>query len=289
MKKIFVVFGLVLSTMAIAQQQEQYSLYMMNNYLINPAVGGSEEFVDLKMGYRTQWVGLDSRGGAPNTMFVSGHAAVGKKTSRFEEVKQLPYHGLGAVLSSDNIGVWNVTNIKASYAYHLPVSKDLILSFGTFIGAQQYKYDASKAEFFYTNDKNEYVPDNAFSNNVTKWIPDMTLGIWAYSKNYYVGISSFQLFGNKVDFTSQNDNQSTDLKSDPQGRLARHYWITGGYRFPIGQNWHLIPSFVAKYVAPAAPQFDLNTKLRYQDLYWLGVSYRNLDAMVGLVGVTIKR
>ena len=214
MKKIFVVFGLVLSTMCIAQQQEQYSLYMMNNYLVNPAEGGSEEFIDLKMGYRTQWVGLDSRGGAPNTMFVSGHAAVGKKTSRFEEVKQLAFHGVGGLVSSDNIGVWNVLSAKASYAYHLPVTRKLTVPLGTFLGIQQYKYDATKAKFDYFG-----AQDPAFSTSVSKIVPDMSLGIWAYSSKYYVGISSFQLFANKLDFTSTSDQSLNGLATQGQSNL----------------------------------------------------------------------
>lgn len=290
MKK-FLLFILVAAGLsAYAQQQEQYSLYMMNNYLVNPAVGGTEEFIDLKLGYRTQWVGLE---GAPSTGFVSGHAAVGKKTSRFDEVKQLPYHGVGGIVQTDQIGVWNTLDVKASYSYHLPVSKKLIISFGAFVGFKQLKYDAGEAEFEYDPNSGQGVnQDAAFANEATRYSPDATLGIWAYSDNYYFGISSFQLFGNTVSFEDYDgalSNNPNINAQDAQAKLARHYWFTGGYRFALGVNYHLVPSFVMKVVNAAPPQFDINTKLRYQDKFWIGVSYRNLDAIVGLAGVTIKK
>jgi hypothetical protein len=35
-----------------AQQLAQYSQYMNNNYILNPAVAGTEDFIDLKFSYR---------------------------------------------------------------------------------------------------------------------------------------------------------------------------------------------------------------------------------------------
>lgn len=49
-----------------------------------------------------------------------------------------------------------------------------------------------------------------------------------------------------------------------------------------------MPSFVVKGVTPAPIQFDINSKLRYKDFAWVGVSYRNRDAVIALAGVTIK-
>jgi type IX secretion system PorP/SprF family membrane protein len=51
----------------------------------------------------------------------------------------------------------------------------------------------------------------------------------------------------------------------------------------------LIPSFVGKMVQNAPITFDINAKLRYNQIAWLGVSYRRDDAVVGLVGVTAKK
>ena len=289
MKKLLVLLvGIFIVVSASAQQQEQYSMYMMNNFMVNPAEGGTEEFIDLKLGYRTQWVGLDNndlygnRGGAPKTTFISGHAPLGKKTSRFEDVDPLPHHGVGGMIAQDNIGLWSIMNAKVSYSYHLPVSHDLMISFGTFIGIQQYKYDGASAEYDFFGGA-----DPTFGGAQSKILPDASLGIWAYSSKYYFGISSFQLLGNKMDLSTSAQSLS-QVGTTSSGSLARHFWVTGGYKIDLSENYFLVPSFVVKYVAPSVPQLDLNAKFKYQDKAWVGVSYRNTDAIVGLVGVTYK-
>lgn len=283
MKKLaLILVGSIIVASGFAQQQEQYSMYMMNNFLVNPAEGGTEEFIDLKLGYRAQWLGVDNndlygnRGGNPNTIFMSGHAPIGKKSSRFDDVDPLPHHGVGALVAKDGIGLWDVLNVKASYSYHLPLTHDLMISFGAFAGVKQYKYDGGAAE---------YAPDflgqtdPSFGAAQTKLLPDMSLGIWAYSSTYYFGVSSFQLLGNSVDLSSDGVTN---------GSLARHFWLTGGYKVGLTEKYFLVPSFVVKYAAPAAPQVDINAKFRYEDKAWVGISYRNMDAIVGLVGVTYK-
>lgn len=287
-KLVAIVIGMFLVGSAVAQQQEQYSMYMMNNFMVNPAEGGTEEFIDLKLGMRTQWVGIDNndlygnRDGAPKTVFLSGHAPLGKKTSRFEDVDPLPHHGVGGMIASDNIGLWSIMNVKASYSYHLPVTHDLMVSFGTFVGIQQYKYDGANAEYDFFGDV-----DPAFGGSQSKLMPDMSLGIWAYSSKYYFGISSFQLLGNKMDLTTTTQSLN-QVGTTGDGSLARHFWVTGGYKIDLSEHYFLVPSFVVKYVAPSTPQVDLNAKFKYEDKAWVGVSYRNTDAVVALVGVTYK-
>ena len=46
---------------AIAQQAAQYTQYMVNPYLMNPALSSVEDMIDIKTGYRTQWVGFQTK------------------------------------------------------------------------------------------------------------------------------------------------------------------------------------------------------------------------------------
>ncbi len=50
---------------SFAQQRPHYTQYILNNYIINPAVAGIENYTDIKISHRLQWVGLD---GAPVTI-----------------------------------------------------------------------------------------------------------------------------------------------------------------------------------------------------------------------------
>lgn len=284
MKKIFIKLALLIAPVALfAQQQEHFSMYMENNYLVNPAEGGTEDFIDLKMGYRTQWVDFDQQtGGQPQNVYVSGHAPIGKHETKAEGVKQLPFHGLGGAIINDRIGVFNVINAKIGYSYHLPVSKKLIMSLGAFGGVKQFGLDRGKVQL--GSDKT--IDDDPFAGRIkTSLTPDVSLGIWGYSENYYFGVASFQLIENKINI------QDAANSASPDGLLKMHHWLTAGYKLNIDSAAHffIVPSFVVKYVQSAPVTFDLNAKLRYENKYWLGVSYRQQDAIVGIVGVTVKK
>ncbi len=43
---------------ASAQQQPYYTQYILNNFILNPALAGIENYWDFKVSYRNQWVGL---------------------------------------------------------------------------------------------------------------------------------------------------------------------------------------------------------------------------------------
>jgi len=49
----------VLFQFANAQQRPHYTQYIMNNYIINPAVAGIENLKKLKLNHPPQWVFLD--------------------------------------------------------------------------------------------------------------------------------------------------------------------------------------------------------------------------------------
>src|SRR5947208_12010029 len=51
-----------------AQQRPYYTQYILNNYIINPAIAGIENYWDVKVSHRHQWVGLE---GAPVTTYLT--------------------------------------------------------------------------------------------------------------------------------------------------------------------------------------------------------------------------
>src|SRR5436190_254408 len=76
MKRLLLSIFVFLITLqfAIAQQKPQYTQYVLNNLLINPATTGIENYIDLKAGYRSQWTGLQ---GAPVTSYITGSVPFG--------------------------------------------------------------------------------------------------------------------------------------------------------------------------------------------------------------------
>src|SRR5881396_3541479 len=80
MKKILLIItsSVVLST-SFAQQRPHYTQYILNNYILNPALSGIENYTDLKISGRDQWVGLN---GAPQTFYLTIHGPLGKANYR---------------------------------------------------------------------------------------------------------------------------------------------------------------------------------------------------------------
>ena len=260
---IFVLLWVGFYSVVRSQQKEHFSMYMQDNYIINPAEGGTEEFADFKLGYRTQWLNYGA----------------GKHETDIAEVRQLPFHGVGGVLIADKIGPFRVNSAKAGYSYHVPVSRDLIISLGTFLGFKQYGVDDD-----YLQPSSDPSVIDPLLNFRTTFVPDMTLGLWAYSKTYYFGLASFQILNSKIDFYEEISESAND---DAKSSLKAHHWITAGYKVELNDNWFVVPSFVFKYVRNAPLTFDLNAKIRYQDMFWVGGSYRYQDAVVLLAGINL--
>lgn len=276
MKRIQLIGSLLLlisGISAMAQQQGQYSMYMVNQYVLNPAVTGTEDYIDLKAGFRAQWVGLED---APKSYYVTGHAPIGKHMGHtdHEDVKPLAWHSVGGMLTGENTGPLNKTNFYVSYAYHLPLSSKINVSLGAFLGGQQYRAKQSELTPLVNNDPTINQASSAIS-------PDGSLGLWVYGKRFYVGTSTLQIFNNKVNVSSDGTSSST--------RLNRHYFATAGYRIKLDSNWTLVPSIMIKGIAPAPASLDLNCKIRWQDKFWGGVSWRNMDAVVGIIGMTLQQ
>ena len=276
MKKILVLLISCVVLSSIAQQQEHYSMYMMNNFLVNPAEAGTEDFIDLNLGYRNQWVGFE--GGAPEEFFISGHAAIKKEVSSIG-TRDLAFHGVGGAVIKDKIGPFDITNVKLAYAYHLPIHKHFYLSVGAFGGIKQFKYSASAVEW-----SKDGSVEKGFESDISNLVPDVSVGMWGYSKKFYFGFTSFQLVP-----ASFVDANVTSVANNAE--LSAHHWATAGYNIVIdsAQHWNVVPSIVFKAVKGTYPSLDFNVKVKYNNFVWGGVSYRTQDAVVLMAGLTFKK
>jgi hypothetical protein len=72
---VFFLSGLILTFNAMGQAKPYYTQYILNNYILNPALSGIENYTNLKMSYRNQWTAID---GAPETVYFTINTQVGK-------------------------------------------------------------------------------------------------------------------------------------------------------------------------------------------------------------------
>ncbi|MDF2437316.1 MAG: Bacteroidetes-specific putative rane protein [Bacteroidota bacterium] len=245
-----------------AQQLPHYSNYMLNQYAMNPAVGGSSPYFEGISNNRYQWIGITD---APRTYMLTVQGPT----------KNLKM-GVGGSLFTDIVGPTRRTGFYLSYAYHLKVAEKVRVSLGISAGLLQFMVDGSKITLHDPK-------DNVISGGVEQVItPDFGAGIYVYStdKKWYVGASVPQIMQSQIKF---KDYTYTGLS-----RLATHYYVTAGYKFDIGDDFKIEPSGCLKYVEPAPLQFDLGLRGIYKEKIWIGGAFRYLDAVSAMVGFTLQ-
>src|SRR5690348_16047035 len=126
---------LLIFNLADAQLKPYYTQYILNNYILNPAISGIENYTDVKFSYRNQWTGID---GAPQTIYGSIQGPIGKKDYKttptsFEpqgenaignsyledNVTSENHSGIGLIAMNDKTGYLSRTSVYATYAYHI--------------------------------------------------------------------------------------------------------------------------------------------------------------------------
>lgn len=264
MKRLFTIAILFCAFVVNAQQVSQYTQYVFNHFSVNPAVAGSKDCVDARLGYRLQWVGFE---GAPRTGWASIHGAIKNKKKPFEKNK----HGVGAFVESDDTGVIGYSQFYLAYAYHLQVGNGKMLSLGTFAGLKQFKLDVGEVTVIDDGD-----PLVASSASVSVF-PEVAPGIWLYDNKMWAGFSLFHALGNKVNGVGEDT------------RYGRHFLFSGGVQFKVGREATFTPSTLLKFTKGAPPAVDLNGMLEFKKQIGIGVSYRNADAIAFMLKASVLK
>ncbi len=298
MKKFFLLaitgcfFGLFVS----AQAKPFYTQYILNNYILNPAITGIENYTDVKLSYRNQWVGIK---GAPVTAYASIQGPIGKKDLRTnansfqipgedprgkkywdEYAVSAPHHGIGLTAINDKAGYISRWSIAATYAYHKPLGVKTALSAGFSAGISSVSLDRSKIDFAGL-DPND--PAIGFSTGELKKLkPELGAGLWLYSARYFLGVSVLNIIPGKAKFVT-NDKFGT--------YYSPNYFLSAGYRFQLSESISALPSVMVQYWQPQLTGVHANIKFQYLDQLWIGGSYRFSDLVSGysaMVGVNIS-
>jgi type IX secretion system PorP/SprF family membrane protein len=291
MKKLLFSSLLSLSTcLVFAQAKPSYTQYVLNNYILNPAVTGIENYTDVRVSHRNQWTGIN---GAPVTSYISFHTPLNKSDLRTSATSYQvpgenprgrqywedytaprPHHGIGAMAVNDKSGYINRWSVAASYAYHKPLGVRTTLSAGINAGISSVSLDRSKINWA-SLDPND--PAVGYANGELKKIkPEIGAGLWLYSADYFAGISVLNIIPGKVNFGVNNDNATF---------YEPNYFLTAGYRLLLNDDLNLTPSVMVQYWRPQLLGLHANAKLQYQDKLWVGASYRYGDLISGYSGM----
>lgn len=260
MKRYYILLLSLISFYGISQQLPQYTQYMLNEMAINPAVAGKDDFADVRSNSRYQWVGITD---APRTYMLTLHGPIKDKNM-----------GIGMNLYTDIVGPTRRTGLNFSYAYHMKMKDDMFLSMGLSAGVLQWGIDGSK---LYLRDEGD---ENLLSTYQTTYVPDFGAGIYFHKKDrFYVGLSLPQLYQAPIKLYEGAGKNS---------RIVNHFNLNAAYKFDLGDDFKIEPSFLVKYAIPAPPKLDIGARVIYQEQIWLGGAYRHNDAFTALIGYFYK-
>jgi type IX secretion system PorP/SprF family membrane protein len=284
-----------------AQQQPYYTQYILNNFILNPALAGIENYWDCKVSYRNQWVGLN---GAPTTLYLTINTPLGKTAYDYETPNTVPdlqaknlgakqflmeytappaHSGVGFTILNDKTGPLSRIAAYGSYAYHVPVGLKTSLSFGVSLGVQEVNVDVTAVDFGQANPVDPAVLGSGYLNKLE---PDVNAGLWLSNKRFFVGLSAQQIVA--VPINSPNGTTSSGGVELLTGKLIPHSFLTAGYKILVSENINILPSVMISYVEPLPMGLDVNAKIQYQDLLWLGFSYRYQRGFAAMLGVNIS-
>ncbi|MBX2964174.1 MAG: type IX secretion system membrane protein PorP/SprF, partial [Cyclobacteriaceae bacterium] len=238
-----------------AQQDPLYSQYIFNPFIINPAYAGFSKDLTALAAYRVQWAGFN---GSPVTMNATGHMALHDNRM-----------GLGLTLLQDKIGTNKTTEVLASYAYHVEMSKGSRLSFGLQAGVVNYRNDFDEL----TIDRS----DPKFQNSISELSPSFGAGIIFSSDKLFLSLAVPKMLDGK---TTTSDNIDVVLYS-------QQFYGMGSYLFTLSHRLKLKPYVLTRLTAGAPASTDFGVALNADDSYTLGLFTRNLHTYGAMMKINL--
>ncbi len=265
MKRLLVIITATILTIdAWAQQDPQFSQYMFNSFYYNPAAAGTDGVTKITALYRSQWLGYTATygdGGPPVTQILSAHTPIAKLKG-----------GVGAYIVNDNLGPLTNMEAQVSYAYYMKI-KDAKLSLGVRAGIYSQKIDFG---ILRATDQNDPLLANK-TGKESQIQPDFAVGALYKKEKYFIGVGLNHLSEPSYDFGLTQNNQ-----------LKKHIYVTGGYFYDL--NFDIRLQFVTLIKSDfTKTQFDVGALAYFKDVMWGGLSFRQSEAAVLILGYSLLK
>ena len=242
--RVFFTLACMLNVIKMFSQDPSFSQPYANKLFLNPAFAGDSECPSLTLGYRNHL----PETGAYNTYILT-----------FESWFDVLNGGLGLIFMNDRQGkgIFNTYSVAASYAYHFQVAGNLFVNAGLETGLIHRNRNSSGLIFPDMLDPfNSNQPSQQIVDDVNKNILDISSGIIASYKRYYLGVAVHHL--------SQPDVSLSESLEIP---LKRKYTIHAGTTVAIGTGrnvhgliqrgqWSFSPTIIFQHQ-------DISTALSY--------------------------
>lgn len=258
MKVFLLHIALLFSLVGFSQQDAIYSQYVFNPFAINPAYAGSRQSANVTMINRNQWIGIE---GAPNTQTLSSHAPS----------KQYPI-AYGINISRDQLGPTTNFSALLTGVYNLKFETGA-LNFGLRGGIFNTVLDHRKLQFRESNDQLDV------QDRLSATVPTFDFGLYYYTERMFVGLSMNHMTRHAFNLEQLANNQAYYLR--------RHTFLSGGYAWPINENFMFKPTVLLKFVEGSGFNADLNLNVLFKEKIWMGIGLRNVSSLNLLVDINL--
>jgi type IX secretion system PorP/SprF family membrane protein len=263
--------------------------------IVNPAFSGIEGFRDLKLSYRYQWAGFG--GNAPKfinlaynfrvkePLDLTLHAVRTNSSTVRRKKDDIPgmkktIHGLGANVFNERVGPINRTGGGINYAFHYPVTNALKISAGVSAQIDNTQFDLDKLYFGSGPDGTElgdafYDRLVAYGSNHTEL--NVRAGVLVYSEKFYAGLTYYPIVNSSL-------KTSEITVGDPFYKGS----FQVGAAFPLSPTMEIKPSVLGFWQMSNKFSIDYNVKMYIEQKLWFGVTYRDIESFVGILGFNLN-
>lgn len=246
-KLLFFCFIFAICARVSAQQDHQYTQFMYNKLMYNPAYAGARGTPTLTGIFRSQWIGFD---GAPQSGLLS-----------FNSPFLSPRVGVGAVLSYLKIGLQRDFHASVAYSYDLVALEGVSVR----VGIQGSLRSLGMA---FDDAKPITIGDPSLDNQrINEFYGNVGAGVYGiFNEQFYLGFSVPRIYANSIGL-----NTTANLLS---AKEYQHFYSMAGGIFPLSEDINLMPAVLFKYVKNAPLDADLNINLDIRQKVTAGISYR---------------
>ncbi len=285
---------LLLSVVAVGQNEVLLSRYYQNAPAFSPSLTGVENFLDVKAGFRRQWSGFTD---APQTIYLGVYGVL-KSDDKYsikeyslrisdprvynsqEPVKvkkrDAVKHGLGFYLFNEEQGPFSQLQAFGNYAFHYPINDRTYLSAGISAGIRNSKININDVTV--RDPINDQVYQSYLAQGSSNTFFESNLGVSLYSSKYYISYSGMKVVQSLI---AGNENISFDNTG------IRHH-VLAGLRLPVSETLLVMPGVFLRAEPNTPATWELNGRVRYKDMFSAGIGYRNDNTVVGMLGFIVN-
>ncbi len=266
MKKLVLGIFIIFVGYVNAQFDAQLSQYMFHANTFNPAAVGESNLIEVIGQHRLNMVSMPG-GGSTTAFSINSPIKAGKNKS-----------GLGFSILDDKVGWFNTQSAHLQYAYKRNLG-DGHLSVGTELGFVSLGFSGdSVAQNNITSEYYSMMGDDAIPQTSVIGLGfDVGIGLWYTADKWYIGLSF--LHANQPTVKWGLNSEFKQLSS---------LYVTGGYDYTFdNQKFSLKPSILVKSDFNRW-QFDLSSRLEYDNKFWGGLTLRPFNTVVLFAGMNIN-